>query len=111
MTTVEPDVTGGSLHCQHCANTISAGRARAAGWRVWEGQTIGGRHERRVICWACFGPSVAEPAESWDAECRTCGARASHEFEDDDLPLSKQDAEEWRLDHQCDPWSEIWRAS
>lgn len=44
-------------------------RARAKGWHIWEGETMGGKHQRIVLCPRCIGtsrsrlPSEARPLQ------------------------------------------------
>lgn len=70
------------LNCQTCrasylkpeaALSMSDGdAARAVGWTVWEGTTIGGRQEKRVFC-ACYKRGAAN---NGTADCRRRAVRA-----------------------------------
>jgi hypothetical protein len=86
--------------------------ARAVGWRVWSGLTLGGIEKRVVFCPRCAGANsedVAEEVEApkWDARCNTCDFAASEEDEYDDEPFTEADAKRWRSDHECEPDVEI----
>lgn len=86
--------------------------ARASGWIVWSGTTMGGRPSRQVFCPPCSGrspePHDAEPEaeQSWDAYCRTCDTHASDEY-GYEKPFTEADAKAWRSDHRCEPDVEI----
>jgi hypothetical protein len=54
------------LHCDNyatCQMTVrrldtdqaTDNAARAKGWHIWEGQTMGGHQQRKVICPKCMG--------------------------------------------------------
>lgn len=80
--------------------------ARATGWRVWSGTTMGGREVRRVFCPRCLGhaaevDAAAEP--KWDARCRACDWGASDEDEYPAEPFTAKDAQRWKDDHRCEP--------
>lgn len=101
----------GPVRCQYCPRVYTlrgahaeAG-ARAAGWMVGEGPTIGGEHVRRVICGVCLGRVAPEddPVAGWDARCRTCDWSASEEEGYEDEPWTEKDARAWANDHQCEP--------
>lgn len=80
--------------------------ARAIGWTVWEGRTIGGSEERRVFCPRCSGrtPEPETDAEpKWDARCNTCDWQASDADDYDDEPFTEADAKAWKQDHECEP--------
>lgn len=128
--TAQPEATAeiSVLRCQRCRTVYrrpegaqfmsDAAAARAVGWTVWEGQTIGGREDRRVFCEACAGRTditdqaqaeaaqVLAKATTWDAKCNTCDATATEEWAED-LPLSEKDVKNWKSDHQCEPWVEL----
>lgn len=110
-----------AIRCQRCRTTYrkpegaqhmsDAAAARAVGWTVWEGQTIGGREDRRVFCVICAGRTditdqALAKATTWDAKCNTCDATATEEWAED-LPLSEEDVKRWKSDHQCEPWVEL----
>lgn len=105
------------LNCQNCPvsylkpegdlSMSDGDAARAVGWTVWEGTTIGGRQEKRVFCPRCAGRTedpdgLDEPR--WDAVCDTCDARASEDDEYEDGPFTEEDARSWKDDHECEPW-------
>lgn len=76
--------------------------ARVGGWRVWSGLTLGGRQSEVCYCPVCFG--AVEPPEDeepgWDAECVTCNTLMSDCTTE---PITKEAAEAWEFDHQCEP--------
>ncbi|MEU8199397.1 hypothetical protein AB0C10_36995 [Microbispora amethystogenes] len=47
-------------------------------------------------------PDLYRDVPSWDAECRTCDAQMSDEWEGDE-PFSEKDAKDWKRDHECEP--------
>lgn len=110
-----------AIRCQKCRTTYrkpehaqrmsDAAAARAVGWTVWDGQTIGGRQDRRVFCVICAGRTevtdqALAKATTWDAKCNTCDATATEEWAED-LPLSEDQVKEWKSDHRCEPWVEL----
>jgi hypothetical protein len=100
------------IRCQSCRRTYTAVHgplveqaARAAGWVVWDGDTLGGEHVRRVYCTTCAGRSNDGPDQQprWDARCNTCAWSASQEDDYDDEPFTGEDAHAWRQEHECEP--------
>lgn len=101
------------LRCQNCPMVFTAtgedyglpvpDAARATGWTVWEGTTLGGEQVKRVFCAWCAGrrPEVERP--KWDARCETCGCAASDADEYKTEPFTAKDAERWKQDHECEP--------
>lgn len=82
--------------------------ARIAGWRIWTGETQGGKSTEFTFCPACAGTASPErlaEIQGWDAECETCGAVMSEEFDadDDEAPITEKQARDWDMDHQCEP--------
>jgi hypothetical protein len=75
--------------------------ARAQGWVIWAGSTLGGREETKVLCPWCAG-RITEP-QRWNARCETCGAEASECDEYEDEPFTLEDAKRWKEDHECEP--------
>jgi len=83
--------------------------ARMAGWRIWSGQTLSGTAAEVTLCPVCAG--TATPAQEvellgWDAECLTCDARMSENW-DEDSPISEEDAESWTQQHECEPCTSL----
>lgn len=94
-----------SYSCQNCMRRtpMKEIEARAKGWIVWTGTTMGGEQTTRIYCPVCCGRTEADEP-GWDAECRTCDARMSDEsWDDEDGPYSEEDARNWKSDHQCEP--------
>jgi hypothetical protein len=99
------------IRCQTCPRVYAKDgqgtveeRARAAGWIVWEGATLGGDHTRRVHCAGCLGRDEDGPQEPrWDATCNTCGVSASEDGYDE---FFEEDAEAWADEHRCEPDTE-----
>jgi hypothetical protein len=88
--------------------TGTAGEARAAGWRVFDGTTMGGADLHARYCPKCIGPTEAEAdgaERGYDAECSTCDATMSDEWADDkpDGGWTEDDAGTWCMDHRCEP--------
>lgn len=84
--------------------------ARAIGWRVWSGTTLGGSEARAVFCPRCAGhqPEAEEvAAPKWDARCNTCDAQARDDYDYAGEPFSEADARRWKDDHRCEPDVEI----
>lgn len=119
MTAATVEITNKAVICQECRaryqkpdrDLISPeSSARAVGWVVWEGRTIGGREERRVFCPLHAGREPVDEAAlvpKWDAVCRTCDAQASEEDGYDSEPFTEEDASNWRMDHRCEPWVDL----
>lgn len=85
--------------------------ARAIGWSIWEGKTLGGKQQRRVYCPFDAGRVDLPEREiakltTWDAKCNTCDSTASEEWFED-LPLSQEDVKNWKSDHRCEPWVDL----
>src|SRR5882757_7530924 len=77
--------------------------ARAVGWTVWEGRTMGGREERRVFCTRCAGRTPEPETDDepkWDARCNTCDWAASSQAEYADEPFTEADARAWKFGHE-----------
>ncbi|GAA3958160.1 hypothetical protein GCM10023085_45790 [Actinomadura viridis] len=110
MTTATLPLT--SIRCQNCPVTFEEPRgrytlpgadaARAAGWTVWEGNTLGGKQVTRVYCPWCAGREKSEP--KWDARCETCDSAASEEDGYAEDPFTIEDAKRWQQDHRCEPY-------
>lgn len=84
---------------------------RVAGWRFGR---VG--EEPVVICLLCSGEKVIDPDEeteeertdrlyrsSWWADCRTCGASMRDDMYDNPKPATEEDANDWRVFHDCEP--------
>jgi len=75
--------------------------ARAVGWTVWQGYTLGGTHTAVSLCPghrdadAEDGIDPTETAPVWGASCDTC--------RDGDDGLTRDEAEGWMEGHQCEP--------
>jgi hypothetical protein len=102
------------LRCQFCPRVytlrgaLAEAGARAAGWMVGEGPTLGGKHVRRVVCAVCLGRTEPEDDPLWDARCNTCGATAREDLGDEiDGALTEKDVKDWRDDHRCEPWVDL----
>lgn len=79
--------------------------ARAKGWIVWEGATVGGDQVKRTFCPVCRGVAdpASEPEPSWDAVCHTCDSSMSEEWgAEQDGPFTKKDADRWKSEHRCE---------
>lgn len=87
--------------------------ARAVGWIVWEGHTMGGKEQRVVFCPVHAGRVPLESDENgepkWDAVCHTCDWRASEDDCYDSEPFTEEDAKAWQADHRCEPDVELVR--
>lgn len=94
------------LACQSCRyrKRMTTNRARAAGWRVYDGPSLTGAVLTVVLCDDC----VAGREPEFRAECLTCGASSS---EDDAEPMTERDAKAWKFDHECEPEVDIVRVS
>jgi hypothetical protein len=100
------------IQCQHCATKVSGGKsegaARAEGWRVWDGYTLGGQPSSVRICPACIAPP--EPGadgkvRGYNADCSTCMTDIDDEWGDEkpEGGWTEEDAEEWAEQHKCEP--------
>ena len=92
--------------CTSCGATTNAAVdvARAAGWRIWDGQSVTGKDIQARVCPVCAGGRDGEEppkAEAWRVGCRTC----DWEFEDEynEGPLTEKDARSMASDHECEP--------
>lgn len=95
-----------ALECQSCRyrKSMTTNRARAAGWRVYDGPSLTGGALTVVLCDDCVAGRVPE----FRAECLTCGADSN---DDGTGPLSERDAKAWKFDHECEPEVDIVRVS
>ena len=108
-----------NISCQSCrdvyvwpvaAKGSMVDGARAKGWIVWEGATVGGDQVKRTFCPVCRGVAEppAEPEPTWDAVCKTCDASMSEEWgPEHDGPFTEKDAKEWQSDHRCEKWVDL----
>lgn len=76
--------------------------ARAIGWMVWEGSTLGGSVSAVRFCPTHAG-RTEEEAEAqevgFDAHCFTCGEDAT---DDSDFEGTREAAEGWMEEHVCE---------
>jgi len=101
------------IRCQNCPVVFVAptgeytlpapDAARAAGWSVWEGTTLGGEQRKHTFCPWCAGRREDAERPKWDARCETCGWAASDADEYENEPFTAEDAERWKYDHECEP--------
>lgn len=104
------------VRCQNCPRTFpvpadgygmpTQDAARAVGWTVWEGVTLGGKPAKRVFCPWCAGRREDLQEPKWDARCETCGASASEEDGYADEPFGPEEAKWWQQEHRCEP--DVW---
>lgn len=76
--------------------------ARAIGWMVWEGATLGGSTTSVRYCPTHAGRTedAAEAQEiGFDARCYTCGDEATDET---DFEGTEEAAEGWMEEHVCE---------
>lgn len=92
---------------QGCRKYVPAGKtdsdARALGWMVWSGKTLGG-DDREVRYCPTHAGRTEEDAEAqevgFDAHCYTCGEDAS---DDAEFEGTREAAEGWSEEHACEP--------
>lgn len=81
--------------------------ARVAGWRIWDGATLGGQPQSVRFCPVCAGTATPEQEVAllgYKAGCHTCGADMVDESDEpDDYVFTEADAQEWARDHRCEP--------
>ena len=97
--------------CDNCGRTNGSSTevARAFGWRLWEGVTVGGKHSKVNLCSACVGhKSDSDDADpGFGVECRACGWVWEDEHEEG--PLSEKDARQMACDHECEPDTRVYQ--
>ncbi len=95
-----------ALKCQSCGqidNTMSIAEARGLGWRIWDGQTMGGKDSSVRICPRCMGGTRPDDTDGgWDATCDTCDACMSTDEALSPAEITEDDAEAWCSTHVCD---------
>lgn len=107
-----------NITCQNCPTSYArpfgakgseVDAARAKGWIVWDGMTLGDQHVKRVYCPVCRGVADPDPDQpSWDAVCKTCDSSMGEEWGDEqDGPFTEKDAKQWREQHECEPWVDL----
>lgn len=89
------------IACQMCRHTFTGteSEARAVRWTVWTGTTMSGREVRVVYCHRHTDENGDAVESGFDAECFTCGEKAS----DGEFDGTEEDAEAWMDDHVCEP--------
>jgi hypothetical protein len=93
------------LNCQACGaiDRQSIAAARGLGWRIWDGQTMGGKDQSVRLCPRCMaGEKPAIVGGGWDATCDTCDALMSEDEDQDTDEITEDDAESWCSNHICD---------
>lgn len=91
------------LQCKHCSRStpMNETNARVNGWRIWRGETQGGKPAEDVVCPWCAGTNE-QPPPNWRVGCNTC----DWEYEDedgDDEPLDETSARYLADHHECEP--------
>jgi hypothetical protein len=98
------------ITCQGCKRTcqrqLSDEMARAVGWRIWDGETLGGKEVSVRLCPVCAGTATPDQEVellSYAAGCHTCGADMADESrEKPGHVFTQEEAEEWRDYHRCE---------
>lgn len=96
-----------AIICKHCPASTgsSADVARAAGWRMFKGESITGKPIDDVVCPACAGTAEPPPRE-WQVRCTTC----DWDSDDGEEPIrSGREAMDVARYHECESWIEVQR--